>query len=382
MRSVWIVARHDLRMILADRSALLWLFVLPIVFAGFFGLVIGGGSGGPRISKAHVTLDDRDGGPVARRLVEEMAGEELVVVPVADLEEGASPYRTLVLPEGLSERVLAGEQVTVQLITEPDTSSEAALLAQARIVAAAARVIAQLVLASGDGAPATAEQLLAVELPPDLVRVESRFAGTVQPVPGGFAHSVPGNVTFFLLLVTLTLGSASLSAERQAGLIRRLATAPLRPWQIVGGKIAGRAACGIVQVTVLIGAAAAAELVLDLGLAGHLAEMLVILAVFALAVAPLGVLVGALFTDPDRAASVGVIATMVMAALGGCWWPLEIVSEPLQKVALLFPTGWAMTALHGVVSFGHGLGGVATSLVALAAFAVAFTLVASRSLRV
>jgi ABC-type multidrug transport system permease subunit len=104
--------------------------------------------------------------------------------------------------------------------------------------------------------------------------------------------------------------------------------------------------------------------------------------VFALAVAPLGVAFGGWFTDPDRAASVGVLATMTMAALGGCWWPLEVVSPTLQRVALVFPTGWAMQALHGLISFGKDLRGVAPGLAALAAFAVVFSLLAARSLRV
>ena len=107
-----------------------------------------------------------------------------------------------------------------------------------------------------------------------------------------------------------------------------------------------------------------------------------LLLLFAAVVAPLGVALGGWIHDPDRAASVGVILTMVMAALGGCWWPLEVVSKPLKTVALLFPSGWAMRTLHGVVSFGQTLGEMRLNLVALIAFGVAFGILASRSLRV
>jgi len=73
---------------------------------------------------------------------------------------------------------------------------------------------------------------------------------------------------------------------------------------------------------------------------------------------------------------------MVMAAFGGCWWPLEVVSAPLKTAALAFPTGWTMRALHGLISFGRDLGEIAPSLFALAGFAVAFSALAARSLRV
>jgi ABC-2 type transport system permease protein len=99
-------------------------------------------------------------------------------------------------------------------------------------------------------------------------------------------------------------------------------------------------------------------------------------------VAPLGVAFGGWFTDPDRAASVGVIATLVMAAFGGCWWPLEIVSEPIRSLSLVFPTGWAMRTLHGTISFGRGLDGVLVPLAVLLGFSLVFSVIAVKSLRI
>ena len=45
---------------------------------------------------------------------------------------------------------------------------------------------------------------------------------------------------------------------------------------------------------------------------------------------------------------------MVFSALGGCWWPLEIMPRTAQIIGWFFPTYWAMKALHGVVTFGRG----------------------------
>jgi ABC-2 type transport system permease protein len=42
-----------------------------------------------------------------------------------------------------------------------------------------------------------------------------------------------------------------------------------------------------------------------------------------------------------------------LAALGGCWWPIEITPEWMQRMAMLLPTGWAMDALHKLVNFGQ-----------------------------
>jgi ABC-type multidrug transport system permease subunit len=40
--------------------------------------------------------------------------------------------------------------------------------------------------------------------------------------------------------------------------------------------------------------------------------------------------------------------------LGGCWWPIEITPQWMQKLQLFLPTGWAMDALHKLISFASG----------------------------
>ena len=227
--------------------------------------------------------------------------------------------------------------------------------------------------------PATFADL---EVPDDLVLVETRFAGQARLPPDGFAQAIPGNTVMFVMLVALTYGAASISAERQSGKLRRLVTAPVSRAEIIAGKIVGRFAVAAMQITVLVLVGVIANRVVGIYIGDHPFQMWVVLLFFGLTVAPLGVALGGWFTDPDRAASIGVIVTMVMAAFGGCWWPLEVVSPTLQNVALIFPTGWAMKALHGLISFGNDLGGVVPELLALAGFAVFFSILAARSLRV
>jgi ABC-type multidrug transport system permease subunit len=138
----------------------------------------------------------------------------------------------------------------------------------------------------------------------------------------------------------------------------------------------------VVQITILMIVGVAASRLFGIFIGDHPLQMWFVLVLFAAAVAPLGVALGGWISDPDRAASIGVILTMVMAAFGGCWWPLEIVSKPLQTAALAFPTGWAMKTLHGLISFGQGLEAMRTNLIALAGFATVFSVIASRSLRI
>jgi ABC-type multidrug transport system permease subunit len=183
-------------------------------------------------------------------------------------------------------------------------------------------------------------------------------------------------------LVSLTYGSATLTEERRSWLLRRIATTPLSPMQIITGKIAGRFAIAAVQVTLMVLVGVAANRLLGIYIGDSAFNLWVVLIVYAITVAPLGIMFGAWFREPEHAANVGILVTMVMAAFGGCWWPLEVVSKPMQAGALALPTGWAMKALHGVISFGFSLGEVLTAILVLLGFAAVFTAVAVRALRV
>ena len=74
-------------------------------------------------------------------------------------------------------------------------------------------------------------------------------------------------------------------------------------------------------------------------------------------------------------------AQTTLAALGGCWWPLEIASPGQQMIALFLPTGWALKALHQLISFGSGLSAVIQPLAMLCGFGVIANLLAARFFR-
>ncbi len=386
MRNIITIAVHDLRLVLVDRSAVMWLVLMPMVFATFFGLVMGPGSD-PSAAAARLSVVNADGGPIADLLLRELEGEGLVLVPVepADTETLPNRIRTLVLPSGLSDAVLAGQATNLTLEVEPDASADATLVARARIVKAIAAVLGRLVELRSvlpEGELPSSDQLLDPEPVVDLVQVSSRFAGEARVAPGGFAQSIPGNAVMFVMLVALTYGAAAVSSDRTTGMLRRLATTPAARSEIIAGKIAGRLVIAWIQVSILMGMAVAARVLLGIDTGDHPFAAWLILVAFAFAVAPIGVALGGWIADPDRAASIGVIATMAMAAFGGCWWPLEFVSKPLQQLALALPTGWAMKALHDTISFGRGLDDLVLPLAVLVSFGLVFSAIAAKSLRV
>ena len=66
-----------------------------------------------------------------------------------------------------------------------------------------------------------------------------------------------------------------------------------------------------------------------------------------------------------------MLTTMVLAALGGCWWPIEIAPTWMQSLSLALPTGWTMDAMHRRVSFGDPASAALPHVTALAVSALA-----------
>ncbi|MDM7917460.1 MAG: hypothetical protein QUU85_19685, partial [Candidatus Eisenbacteria bacterium] len=69
------IARTDLRLTLKERSTLVWMFGMPILFVFFFGTVFGGSSGPPPATR--LGISDRDGSFLSGMFVEHLRSEGL-----------------------------------------------------------------------------------------------------------------------------------------------------------------------------------------------------------------------------------------------------------------------------------------------------------------
>jgi ABC-2 type transport system permease protein len=76
------------------------------------------------------------------------------------------------------------------------------------------------------------------------------------------------------------------------------------------------------------------------------------------------------------AASLGVITSLVMAPLGGCWWPLFLYPEWLQNIAKITPHAWATEGFNKLMLFGADFGAAVPNMLALLVFTVVFGVIA------
>jgi ABC-type multidrug transport system permease subunit len=281
----------------------------------------------------------------------------------------------MTLPAGFTQSVLAGRQVTVTLTRKG--GGMGADYDELRVTRAVYTVLADLVVTAKDGTT-SAQGLAATAARPHNLTLRVTAAGKRLEPPRGFEQAVPGTMVMFVLLIMFTSGAVTLTIERNQGILRRLASAPMSRGAVVLGKWGARMGLGMVQIAF---AMLAARVLFGVHWGPYLGAVAAVMLAYAAMATGLGMLLGNLGRTEGQVMGIGVLASNVLALLGGCWWPIEITPPWAQKVALALPTGWAMDAMHKLVSFGAGPASVIPHVLALTALALAAGYVLARSFR-
>ena len=386
MRIPLAIARNDLASMFREKETLLWLFFMPPLFFWFLGTAMSGGGGDDDRDRLAVVVP-ADAGFLADRLIAGLERSKFKVERATELAAVGPQQRSLVIPADYTGRVQRGERAQIEWRRPPDDGDDLGgdydRIRAMEVVYVQLAEVAMCTLradAGGtNGAPVLdAAAFAALDREPRALQVRVEAAGNRVEVPSGFQQSIPGSLVMFTLTILLTGGGVPLVVERRLGLLRRLASAPLSRGQLVLGKVLSRLLLAAVQLSfgLLLGAYAFG---LDWG--PDRAMLLLVLAAWGCLCAMLGIIVGNLARNEGQAVGLGVGSALALAALGGCWWPIEITPRWMQQLAACLPTGWTMHAVHQLVTFQNGAGAALGPLALLVGAAAVAGWIAARTFR-
>jgi len=365
----------DTARLLRAREVVLWTFVMPIVFFYFIGSIMGNSSG-PGKDQLAVSVP-ADAGFLADQLLarlEQRGGYN--VIRADDPKEYLRFRRRLTIPSGFTDSVLAGKAMTIRFDrTGEDVSAD---YDRVRLYRAVYSTLADLIVVSGENAHASKETFEKLAGEPRMLTLNVQAAGKRIVPPSGFEQSVPGTMVMFTLIVLFTSGGVTLTLERNLGILRRLASSPMSRGAVVWGKWGGRMSLGVIQIAF---AMIAGSVLFHVHWGPNLPMIVLVMLVYGSLAAALGMLLGNFGRTEGQVIGLGVIASNIFAGLGGCWWPIEVTPLWTQKLAMAFPTGWTMDALHKLMDFGASPASVIPHVCVTAAAALAAGYVLSRSFR-
>jgi ABC-2 type transport system permease protein len=337
MKALAGLLRKEVLHIHRDRRTLVVIVALPILQVILFGYAI-------RTDVDHVRLaivdPDPDEVTLALRARFEAAGvfRTVAVVPRVDrleplFQRGAAQGAVVFEPrfaERLGRGIPAGLLIVADA-TEPNTGS---------IVQAYAAAVVQTY---------EREQRAGGRRVQIVPTVRMRF----NPTRESSNLFVPGLMAFVLTIVSSLMTAISLTREKETGTMEALLVSPLRPWQIIVGKVAPYLAVGFVAV---IGVIVEARLVFNVPLRGSLTLLLVEGLLFILVSLSLGILISAR-TSSQRVAMMGALAGTLLPTmlLSGFIFPIESMPLPLRAISVVVPARWFVLVARSIMLKGVGL---------------------------
>ncbi len=191
-------------------------------------------------------------------------------------------------------------------------------------------------------------------------------------------QAVPGNGLMFILLNCMTAGGIAIVRERRQNTLARMLISPASRITILSGKTLGVYFVGLVQAIVVFGFGAFFGVFRN-GASSVLGVTLITLLVI-LAGCAIGMTISALCNREETAESVGVPLALVLTALGGGMFPVELAPQWMKTISFCLPTGWAMDAYHKVIG-GAPVTDIWSHLLVLAAFSAVFLTIGVWKLR-
>lgn len=348
--SVLRLALGDLKRFAKDWQAALWLIAMPLVFAYIFGSAMRGG--GPQAT--WIPVIDLDQSGLSALFVEQLRQPEYWIemkgAETQDQLKTKWPYG-IVIPAGFGQGILTGKPVKATLV-RGQAAPDKILEVQSCLAHAIVRYTKGLIVADISGRTWNDNTKAALEdalKRPQLLTLSRMSARTLKPPPTGFHQSLPGMLVMFVLQMIVTYGGVSLVHDRVGGRLPRLFASPLSRFEVYSGKVLARVLLGILQAAVLL---VGGSLLFRIPLGDHplfLAPVVVGLALFA---GSLSVLVGLVCQTEKQVILTGIFSAMILSALGGCWWPIEIVPDAFKSIAACTPSYWGVHGLQSILYFG------------------------------
>jgi ABC-type multidrug transport system permease subunit len=183
-------------------------------------------------------------------------------------------------------------------------------------------------------------------LPGDLGFVEQPANPGEAVAVNAFDQYVPGfGITF--LLIGMMLGIAlTLFDERDWGTLKRLQVSGAPLTGLLLGKLFARLIVGVVQMILLF---AVGWALFGITLGRSPLALLIPTIGISFAAAALGLVVASISPAHDSVMPLGVTVSMAMAAIGGCWWPLDFEPSWMRALANWMPTTWTMQAFNDLM---------------------------------
>jgi len=371
LRRTRAVARKESLHILRDPRSLAMALALPLLMILLFGYALT-----LDVDRIPTLVHDADQSPQSRELIDRFRGSRYFDVlghgsGYPAIARGIDRDRVLlglVIERGFSRDLLAGREAQVQMILDGSDSNTASIAlgyVNALVQAYALELRAGLHIRATGGAFS----------PP----IEPRLRVWYNSELKSKNYVVPGLIALILMIIAALLTSLTIAREWEMGTMEQLLSTPLRPAEIVLGKMSAYFTLGVIDtlLAIIVGVA-----IFHVPLRGSLVFLALTSFSFLFGALCWGILLSAATRSQLLAYQMGVLSSFLPAfLLSGFVFAIENMPLVIQIVTYVFPTRYFVSILKGIFLKGIGFEILWLEVVLLVAYAGLVFLAATRRLR-
>lgn len=306
---------------------------------------------------------DQDHSPAARKLLDAYRAADYFALTwnvvseaeIRELIEAGDVRIGIIIPPDFGRAIQSGGQAQINFVfdgTEPTATGAA--LAAAQQIGAQYGAELQMTRLQRLGSP------LSIQSP---LQVHSQV--WYNPDLEDAYFMVPGLIGMILFLITAMLTASAIVRERERGTIEQLIVTPIRPWELVVGKIIPYVLIAVFNTleVLFIG-----SWWFGVPIRSGLALVLALSGLFLLTSLGLGLLASTV-ANTQQEATITIYALMLPSImLSGFFFPIEAMPRVLQWVSYAIPLRYYLVIIRSLLLKGAGVRPLTTEIIALAAF--------------
>jgi ABC-2 type transport system permease protein len=365
---IFAIIRKEFIHIRRDRRTLAIVFLIPVV-----QLILMGYAATTDVKHLATAVLDRDRTRQSRELIEAYRASNYfdIRLYVADEEEirrlldRGDVRAGLIIPPGYGENILRGQRAEVGFIidgSDPSVASTAFSAAQAVGQAHSTQLL---------------EERLHIRLE-SLMGVDVRPRVWYNPEMRSANFMIPGLIALILTLMTIILTALAIVREREHGTMEQLIVTPIRPVELVIGKVAPYILIAFFNLLEIL---TIGVLWFRVPVRGDVMLLMGLAVLFLVTSLSLGILISSVSKSQQEAMMLSWFYFVPSIFLAGYFFPIDAMPAALQFISRLVPLTYIIIIVRGIILKGVGLESLADPVTVVTIIGVALLLLATARFR-